>query len=532
MEGTYKMNTMNNQSDPPLTDDCELPVAIYVRMSTDHQKYSTENQAKIIRSYADQHNMTVIETFSDSGKSGLNLKGRSGLQELIGRIEDNQTMFQAILVYDVSRWGRFQDADESAYYEYICKRAGISVHYCAEQFDNDGSPVSTIVKSVKRAMAGEYSRELSVKVFAGQCRLIELGYRQGGPPGYGLRRMLIDETGKQKGILAKGQHKSFQTDRVILVPGPEEEIKIVNRIYRLFVDGNKNETEIAQILNNEGIPTDINRLWNNGTIRQVLTNEKYIGNNVFNRTSYKLKKRRVINSPDSWIRADNVYEAIITHKIFEQARRIIEERKCVLSDEEMILLLSELFKKQGYLSGNIINGATNLPSNNSYRHRFGSLLNAYKLAGYQPDKNYRYIQLNSHLRKFHPVILDNIVSHISSLGACAKIISQHGILDVSGEFRISVVIARHYTTSAGNSRWQVQLNASSNVDITIAVRMDTDNQEIKDYYIFPHMDFSNKYIKLAKNNGINLDRYRFNSLDCLFYNSERIPLMEVPQWLQ
>ena len=91
--------------------------------------------------------------------------------------------FDAILVYDVSRWGRFQDADESAYYEYICKRAGINVHYCAEQFENDGSPASTIVKSVKRAMAGEYSRELSAKVFKGQCKLIELGFRQGGPAG-------------------------------------------------------------------------------------------------------------------------------------------------------------------------------------------------------------------------------------------------------------------------------------------------------------------------------------------------------------
>lgn len=66
-----------------------------------------------------------------------------------------------ILVYDVSRWGRFQDADESAHYEYICKRAGIQVAYCAEQFENDGSPVSTIVKSLKRAMASEYSRERS-----------------------------------------------------------------------------------------------------------------------------------------------------------------------------------------------------------------------------------------------------------------------------------------------------------------------------------------------------------------------------------
>ena len=113
--------------------------------------------------------------------------------------------YDVILVYDVSRWGRFQDADESAYYEYICKRAGIQVAYCAEQFENDGSPVSTIVKGVKRAMAGEYSRELSTKVFAGQCRLIELGYRQGGPAGYGLRRQLIDGAGARKGELARGE---------------------------------------------------------------------------------------------------------------------------------------------------------------------------------------------------------------------------------------------------------------------------------------------------------------------------------------
>src|SRR5262249_10745004 len=109
-----------------------------------------------------------------------------------------------ILVHHVRRRGRFQDADESAYHEYICRRAGIDVQYCAEQFENDGSPVSTIVKGVKRAMAGEYSRELSAKVFAGQCRLIEIGYRQGGPAGYGLRRRLIDQAGAPKGHLTTG----------------------------------------------------------------------------------------------------------------------------------------------------------------------------------------------------------------------------------------------------------------------------------------------------------------------------------------
>lgn len=147
-----------------------IPAAEYVRMSTEHQQYSTENQGTAIRRYAAERGMTIVRTFADAGKSGLRMEGRNGLKELISIVQAGEANFRAIVVYDVSRWGRFQDADESAYYEYICRRANIQVHYCAEQFENDGSPVSTIVKGVKRAMAGEYSRELSTKVFAGQCR--------------------------------------------------------------------------------------------------------------------------------------------------------------------------------------------------------------------------------------------------------------------------------------------------------------------------------------------------------------------------
>src|ERR1700720_1237845 len=168
-------------------------------MSTEHQKYSTENQAEAIQQYAARRGIEIVRTYADEGKSGLRLDGRDALKQLIEDVQNGTADFSTILVYDVSRWGRFQDADESAYYEYICKRAGISVCYCAEQFENDGSPVSTIVKSVKRTMAGEYSRELSAKVFKGQCKLIELGFRQGGPAGYGLRRMLVDQNGSPKG---------------------------------------------------------------------------------------------------------------------------------------------------------------------------------------------------------------------------------------------------------------------------------------------------------------------------------------------
>ena len=164
----------------------QVRAAQYVRMSTDHQKYSTENQSDAIAAYAARRGLQIVRTYADEGRSGLRFEGRDAINQLIEDVRAGRADFTVVLVYDVSRWGRFQDADESAYYEFICKEAGIKVLYCAEQFENDGSLTSTIIKNMKRAMAGEYSRELSAKVFAGQCRLVNLGFRQGGTPGYGL----------------------------------------------------------------------------------------------------------------------------------------------------------------------------------------------------------------------------------------------------------------------------------------------------------------------------------------------------------
>lgn len=88
--------------------------AQYVRMYTEHQQYSTHNQADKIQGYADRRNIQIVRTYADEGKSGLSMDGRASLQRLIANVESGNTDFNLILVYDVSRWGQFQDADESA----------------------------------------------------------------------------------------------------------------------------------------------------------------------------------------------------------------------------------------------------------------------------------------------------------------------------------------------------------------------------------------------------------------------------------
>ena len=151
---------------PQMPDDAVAPgpirAAQYVRMSTEHQKYSTANQSAAISRYADERGYDVVRSYSDDGKSGLTLNGRVALKQLIADVQSKRADFQVVLVFDVSRWGRFQDIDESAYYEFICKSAGVKVVYCAEQFENDGSMSAALIKSLKRTMAAEYTRALLV----------------------------------------------------------------------------------------------------------------------------------------------------------------------------------------------------------------------------------------------------------------------------------------------------------------------------------------------------------------------------------
>ncbi len=498
---------------PTTTATSASPViraAQYVRMSTEHQQYSTENQGDVIREYARARGYEIVKTYADDGKSGLRIQGRAALSQLLEDVVAGRTGFEAVLVYDVSRWGRFQDTDESAYYEHTCKRAGIRVIYCAEQFENDGSPVSTIIKGVKRAMAGEYSRELSTKVFKGQCRLIELGYRQGGAAGFGLRRMLLDPKGDRKAVLKRGEHKSLQTDRVVLVEGPKEEVDVVREIYRRFVKDGLAERQIADWLNAQGIRSPEDSSWTRGRVHTVLTNEKYIGNNVWNRTSFKLKQRHVENPPEGWVRKDGVFPALIDAETFFTARGIIEERGRRFSPEEMIERLRKLHESQGYLSGALIDDADGLPSSTSYRSRFGGLVEAYRLAGYAPDRSFEYVEINRRLRATYPRLLDDLIQDLEAVGATVKREAESALLSINGLYTASMVLSRCRETPTGTPRWLA--NDRSGADVVIVVRMDPSNELPSDYYLIPRTGIDLASLRLWQHNGARVDTYRFESL--------------------
>jgi DNA invertase Pin-like site-specific DNA recombinase len=506
---------------PPL-----IRAAQYVRMSTEHQQYSTENQSEAILRYAQTHGMSIVRTYADHGKSGLNLAGRGGLGSLLHDVQAAHADFAAVLVYDVSRWGRFQDADESAYYEYILKRAGIRLHYCAESFENDDSLPSALIKTLKRTMAGEYSRELSVKVFAGQCRLVELGFRQGGAAGYGLRRHLIDQERNFKQVLADGERKSLQTDRVILAPGPAAEVDVVLRIFRNFAEDGRTKKEIVHALNNEGLFTNLGRPWTCASVHQVLTNPKYIGHNIYNRRSYKLKRKRVKNPPEMWICRANAFEALVSPEIFEKAQQIDSERHKHYSDDDLLARLRALLQRVGYLSGFAIDEAEDMPSSAVYQSRFGSLPRAYSLIGWHPGRDYRYLEINRNIRAQHKALVRSILDQLGAQGVPVNRDDKTDLLTINSEYTASLVLARCRTSHAGSHRWIVRFDAILNPDITIAARLDPENSAVIDYYLLPSIADLGTSLRLCPHNPLSLEVFRFQDLAFFSEIAKRTPIEE------
>jgi DNA invertase Pin-like site-specific DNA recombinase len=370
---------------PPLmSSSSSLPIraAEYLRMSTEHQQYSINNQGAAIREYADTHGFTIVRTYEDPGCSGLLLRHRLGLQKLLSDVVNGKADYTAILVYDISRWGRFADNDEAAHYEFLCRRAGIQVHYCAEQFANDGSLSSSLLKALKRTMAAEYSRELGVKVYAGKKRLVQLGFRVGGQAGYGLSRLLLSDGGKHRRKLREGERKSLMTDRVILVPGPKNEVETVRQMFQMALS--KPYTHIARDLNARGIPALHGKPWTIYSVKGVLRNPKYAGRLVWGRTSSKLRSRAQAVPPEQWVVTPGAFKPIVDPEVFDRVQVVHMNRSFPpLPDEVMLGRLRELLASGGRLSQSVMDEHPGIPHAMTYRKHFGSLRRAYELIGYR-----------------------------------------------------------------------------------------------------------------------------------------------------
>lgn len=358
-----------------------IPAAQYLRMSDDSQQHSIDNQKAAIEGYAKRHGFMILQTYADLGKSGLALSCRPGLRSLLHDVVGGNIPYRAILVYDVSRWGRFQDTDESAHYEFLCKKSGAPVHYCSETFPNDETLASSVVKNLRRAMAAEYSRELSAKCFSGQKHLAELGFRVGGQAGYGLRRMMISVSGKQKKVLDGGEYKSLTTDRIVLVPGPKEEVDCVRAIFEMVLLKHLGPSQIARELNERCIPYRHGKQWKHYAVHNILCNAKYTGCNIWNRTSRRLQGADIRNPQEQWVMRANAFLPIIDQHTYDRVQRFLR-RQSRWSDKELIRKLHALCAKNGRITEKLVKDTPGMPSIATYHRRLGCFRHIYSLVGY------------------------------------------------------------------------------------------------------------------------------------------------------
>ena len=357
-----------------------IRAAQYLRMSTESQNYSLTNQAVAIAEYAASNGYEVVHTYEDAGKSGVTARGRAGLASLLSDVVGGNRSFDAVLVHDVSRWGRYQDPDEAAHYEFMCRGAGVAVKYCVEGFSDD--PSGSIMKQLKRIMAGEYSRDLSRKVTRGKAHKATLGYVSGGACPIGIGRVEIDPDGNVLRPLPRGIRKGRPEHSVQHTRGDPNEIAIVRRIFSLTLDKGLRPSEIVTYLNVRRDAWIDGTPWTNQRVRHVLICELLTGVEISGKTQRRFGCKATDQPPEGWVRCP-IFKPIISVADFRRAQSIrgTPGRKRHRSDAQMLDELRHVFAKHGRLSYGLIGETLGQDRASNYYRRFGSLSNAYALIG-------------------------------------------------------------------------------------------------------------------------------------------------------
>lgn len=355
-------------------------------MSTPLQPYSLSQQAAAIGAYAADRGYDIVRTYEDAAVSGVDARKRPAFRELLATVLTGHADFQVILVHDVSRWGRFQDPDEAAHYEFLCSQEGVRIEYCAEAFGEGVGMSDALMKSLKRAMAAEFSRELGAKVRAAQRRYSAQGYWLHGAPGYGLARQIVEVDGRPGRTLAPGERNADRSRRTILTLGPPEEAAAVRLMFALCGEGKLTTGEIARQLNRDGPPAPAGGRWSAERIRAILINSKYAGDLATQRRHTPLGGRRKAAPPEDWVTAHGAVPRLVSRQLFARVQAELKS-PARADDATLLAALEPVAKAYGVVSETRLK-ALGVAYHRSYRHRFGSVQAAFALIGHSPAKHF------------------------------------------------------------------------------------------------------------------------------------------------
>jgi len=294
-------------------------VAYYRHSAEDKQENSVAIQRQHAEKFAREHNIEIIHEEADEGETGL-LDTRPAFTRLFAEwVENKDSHFDYVFIYDVSRWGRFQDQTQGAYWEYVCKKNGKEVVYILMGFPSD--PLSASLQiAVQRYMAADYSRQLSSKVFYGCVKVSEQGYSAGGTAVYGMARLLLDVNKQPIRILKTGEHKQIANERVSFTPKEDETTETVREIFNLFVKERHLIPDIVTRLNQKEVLSANGKRWDKSKVIKILTDETYIGTRIYNKTWGRLKQKSYKNPRSEWVITPNAFKAVVDEQLFRNAQ--------------------------------------------------------------------------------------------------------------------------------------------------------------------------------------------------------------------
>ncbi len=341
----------------------------YLRRSTDRQEQSIPDQKKAVESYALLHGLRIDKFYIDDAISGTSSIGRRAFQEMIAAAQRPSRIFTNIIVYDVKRFGRV-DNDEAGYYRHVLRMHGVEVCYASENFNGDAT--DDLLRPVKQWQAREESKDLSRVTIRGLLSKVGGGVWMGGVPpyGYDLRyenaegkfllvqrfmpdgtKQVLDENGKLGRTLARGESLSIsKRDRAKLVPSEPARVQVIRDVFGMYVEQNKGFKAIADSLNRKKVPTPrgpawaviYHGFWTDTTIRSLLVNQAYAGDMVWNRRTdgrfHQIAERQAVqrkvahgarlvpNAESDWIIIRDAHPALVSRRLFEQARSAREAR--------------------------------------------------------------------------------------------------------------------------------------------------------------------------------------------------------------
>jgi DNA invertase Pin-like site-specific DNA recombinase len=285
------------------------PILGYVRVSTEDQagehRLSLPEQRRAIAERAHALDGAVVRVFEDAGVSGSTAEGRPGFMQLVGYCERHPTLNGIVLVLNDSRFGRFDNPEESAFWRVTLARQGWTVRFVEN--DADDPMARGVLRAVGSIEATAARRAIQANAVRGARTTAQAGrWRTEAPLGY--RRRATGPRGVR--VLEPGQRKA-DDEYVTLTPGPARERAIITFMFSTYANGMHSLGTLARRLR-ERFPA---RRWSTQTVRQVLVNPVYVGDVLAMRRVHRTTNQR--RDPSEWVIVSNAHPPLVSRDMFD-----------------------------------------------------------------------------------------------------------------------------------------------------------------------------------------------------------------------